>query len=423
MTTLYILGALMALIAILFVALPLLRTHKTDSAPAHAAANVAIYSDQLAELENDLSNRLISQAQFDLAKPELERRLLQDVPAGASASVAPTLHSTRWLGVTLAVLMPVLAVGIYSQLGAPEAIHAPAAQAPQDMVAQDEHSQQQEIEAILPRLIQHLQEQPDDIGAWQNLGRTMLALQRFEEAAKAFEKITEITPKSAQAFADYADALGMAQGQKLLGKPAQMIDKALKLEPKNPKALYLAGFVSIEAGNLKEGVKHWEKLLSVLPPEQRGVESLRQKIAELRQQAGEAGAQTPASATTSTESGAKASSSTATVSGQASLSATLQSQAAPEDTVFVFARAVAGPKMPLAMLRVKVKDLPVKFNLDDSMAMSPQMKLSNFPDVVIVARVSKGSTAIPQPGDLEGVSAPVKLGASNVKVEISRKIE
>lgn len=400
----------MALIAMLFVALPLLRTHKTDMAPAHDAANLAIYTDQLAELENDLNNRLISQTQFDLAKPELERRLLQDIPVGAGP--APTLQNSRWLGFTLALLLPLLAIGIYSQLGAPEAINAPT------MTAQTDDSQDQEIAAILPRLQQHLQEQPEDIEAWKNLGRAMLALQRFDEAAQAYEKITQITPKSAQAFADYADALGMVQGQKLLGKPTQMIAQALKLDSKNPKALYLAGFASIEAGNPKEGVMHWEKLLAELPPEQRGVESLRQKIAELKQQAGlpDTTAQTTAEAKPT--SGAKA-----TISGQARLSATLQSQASPEDTVFVFARAVAGPKMPLALLRVKVKDLPVKFNLDDSMAMSPQMKLSNFPEVVIVARVSKSGTAITQPGDLEGVSAPVKLGASKVQVEISRKIE
>ena len=409
MTMLYLIGAVMALVAMLFIALPLLRrTRKPGVAPEQDAANVAIYTDQLAELEDDLSNRLLSQTQFDLAKPELERRLLQDVPVGVTQ--APAQQSARWFGVLLSLLIPLIAIGLYFQLGTPEALNAPA---PADQTVS---AQEQEIEAILPRLVQHLREQPGDIAGWKNLGRALLALQRFDEAAQAYEKITLITPKSAQAFADYADALGMAQGQKLAGKPTQVIAQALKLDPKNPKARYLAGFASIEAGNLKEAIMHWEKLLAELPPEQRGVDTLREKIAELKQKTG------LPSATTGTEAKSTAVAS-ATISGQAQLNAALKNQASPEDTVFVFARAVDGPKMPLALLRVKVKDLPVDFKLDDSMAMSPQMKLSNFPNVVIVARVSKNGTAIPQPGDLEGVSAPVKLGAHNVKIEITRKIE
>ena len=409
MTTLYTLGALMALAAMLFIALPLLRQRKVDTAPAQDAANVAIYTDQIAELDNDLRNNLLTQAQYDLAKPELERRLLQDVAQGETA--APAKQSAPWFGVGLSLLVPLLAIGIYFQIGTPDAIHAPA------LVTQNVDAHNQEIEAILPQLQQHLQNQPDDVDAWKNLGRAMLALQRFEEAAQAFEKITQITPKSAAAFADYADSLGMAQGQKLAGKPTQMIAQALKLDSKNPKALYLAGFASIEAGDPKAAVKHWETLLAQLPPEQRGVDSLREKIAELKQQAGLV---SPAAGTPAVK---PAADSAASISGQANLNATLKSQASPEDTVFVFARAVAGPKMPLALLRVQVKDLPVKFNLDDSMAMSPQMKLSSFPEVVIVARVSKSGTAITQPGDLEGVSAPVKLGARNVQVEISRKVQ
>lgn len=408
MTTLYLIGALMALVAMLFVALPLLRTRsKSDTSPAQDAANVSIYNDQLAELETDLNNGLLSQQQFDLAKPELERRLLQDVSAGGA--IVPTQQSPRWVGIVLAILMPVIAIALYFHLGNPDAINTPN-------FTDQANAQGQEIEAMLPKIMQQLKTHPDDVEAWQMLGRAMFALQRFPEAAKAYEQITQIQPDSAQALADYADALGMVQGQKLAGKPTEIIQKALKLDPQNPKARYLAGFASIEEGDLKGAIAHWEKLLAELPPEQKGVDMLRQKIAELRQQAG-----MPAIAEATPS--AKPADASASISGKARINAALKGQASPEDTLFIFARAVSGPKMPLALLRVKVKDLPVDFNLDDSMSMSPQMKLSNFPDVVIVARVSKSGTAITQPGDLEGVSAPVKLGARNVQVEISRKIE
>ena len=409
MTTLYSIGALMAFVAMLFVALPLLRTRsQSNTAPAQDAANVSIYSDQLVELESDLKNDLLSQQQFDLAKPELERRLLQDVSTESAA--IPAQQNVRWIGVILSILVPIIAVGTYFKLGNPAAINEPSFSQPAA------NAQDQEVEAMLPQLTQHLQQQPDDIEAWQMLGRALISLQRFPDAAQAYEKITLLKPDSAQALADYADALGMAQGQKLTGKPTQMIQQALKLDPKNSKARYLAGFAAIEEGKPKEAIAHWEKLLAALPPEQTGVDMLRQKIAELKQQSGlpETANATPSAAPAGT---------TASISGKVRIKSALNNQADPEDTLFVFARAVSGPKMPLALLRVKVKDLPVDFNLDDSMSMSPQMKLSNFPDVVIVARVSKSGTAMTQPGDLEGVSAPVKLGAKNVQVEISRKIE
>lgn len=413
MTTLYLIGAFMALGAMLLVALPLLRVRKPDTAPAQDAANVAIYSDQLAELDADLNSGLLTQQQYDLAKPELERRLLQDVSVATAAP--PALQSARWTGIILSLLVPLIAVSVYLKIGNPDAINAPALQAQAEAEASPEQLQ---IEAMLPKLVERLKEQPDDVTGWKMLGRALLALERFPEAAQAYEKITLITPKSAQAYADYADALGMAQEQKLAGKPTQMIEKALKLDPKNQKARYLAGFAAIEAVDPKGAIAHWERLLAELPPEQPGVDMLRQKIAELRQQTG-----LPKTASDSAPIATPTAAAAATISGQARLNAALKNQAAPEDTLFIFARAVAGPKMPLALLRVKVKDLPVDFKLDDSMAMSPQMKLSSFPEVVIVARVSKSGTAITQAGDLEGVSAPVKLGARDVQVEISRKIE
>jgi len=414
MNTLYLIGSLMALVAMSFVAVPLLRKRKTSAAPAQDAANVAIYADQLVELDKDLNNGLITQAQFDHAKPELERRLLQDVSADVTPAPAATQQTSRWVGIILSVLIPIVAVSVYFLIGKPEALDASVAQRTED-------PQRQQVEAMLPQIEQRLKEQPDDIAAWTMLGRVMMSLQRFPEAADAYGKIAEITPKSAQAFADYADALGMAQDQKLAGKPTQMIAQALKLDPKNQKALYLSGFAAIEAGNNQAAIAQWEKLLAELPPEQKGVEKLRAQIAELRQQAGLPQAAVMEKPTAAPSAGGTTS--TASVSGQARLNPALKSFANPEDTVFVYARAVSGPRMPLSMLRIKVKDLPVDFNLDDSMGMTPQMKLSDFPEVVIIARVSKAGSAVSQPGDLEGMSAPVKLGTRNLKIEISRKIE
>lgn len=401
MTTFIALSALMALCAAFIIALPLLHGRQA-AAPAQDAANVAIYTDQQAELETDLAQGVLSQAQFDLAKHELERRLLQDVSPPAES--ATTVKPARWPGIVAALMVPLLAIGLYLKIGNPNALDPAALNPP---AADPMITQLQQVETLLPKLEQRLQAQPNDPTGWDMLGKSYMALERYPEAAKAYAKLAELQPREAQVFADYADAQAMAQGQTLTGKPSELIAQALKLDPANEKALYLAGYAAQEAGNRKAAMAHWGKLLAQLPPESEGAAVLRQNLAELKQQtAGQAGAQADAS-----------------VSGQVRLAATLQGKPAPQDTVFVFARAVEGPKMPLAMLRAQVKDLPLNFTLDDSTAMSPQMKLSNFPEVVIVARISKSGGAVPQPGDLEGVSAPVKLGAKNIVIEISRKIE
>ncbi len=366
----------MAVFAAAIIAWPLLRARKLDSAPAQDAANVAVYSDQLAELQTDFNNQLLSQAQFDLARHELERRLLQDVPPAevAKANSARTLL----LGWGLALTIPVGAGLLYWQLGSPQALNPP----PPDPAL----VQLQQVQALLPKLEQKLQEQPNDVTGWTMLGKANMALEKYPEAAQAYAKLIQLTPQDAQAYADYADALAMAKGQTLVGQPTALIAQALKLDPSNGKALYLAGFAALEAGKPQLAVAHWEKLLKQIPADGPGAAMLQEKLAQLKQQsvpAKESGAKNPGAVE-------------AAISGQVSLAENLRGAAAPQDTLFVFARATAGPKMPLALLKAQVKDLPVNFSLDDSMAMSPQMKLSNFTEVVIVGPVSKSGTAMKQ---------------------------
>lgn len=400
----------MALIAAGFVAWPLLRARSFSAAPAQDAANVAVYSDQLSELQTDFHNKLLSQVQFDLAQHELERRMLQDVPL--TASPAPRATRTLGLGIGLALMVPLAAALLYYRLG------NPAAMLPQ--AVDPALAQMQEVQALLPKLEQRLRDQPNDATGWMMLGKANMALEHYPEAAQAYAKLVQLTPKDAQAYADYADALAMANGQTLVGQPSALIAQALNLDPANGKALYLAGFAALETGKPKDAIMHWEKLLKQIPADGPGAAMLQEKLAQLKQFSG-TGA--PGTTTATGANASKPGTTAASISGNVTLAANLRQQAAPQDTLFVFARAASGPKMPLALLKLQVKDLPVKFNLDDSMAMSPQMKLSNFPEVVIVARVSKSGTAMTQPGDLEGVSAPVKLGAKNVAVEITQKIQ
>lgn len=274
------------------------------------------------------------------------------------------------------------------------------------------------------------------------LSRSYLVLGRLQEAAQASERVVKLKPNDAQALADHADVLAMRAGRVLDGEPMKLIERALKLDPDNLKALALAGAAAFDRGDGNEAARLWDRVALLGPPGSPVVQQAREGAAEARKMAAErAGAtggsaaqaqaqtQAPAPAPAPAQ-GPGASQKTAvagpTVRGTVTLSAALKAQAKPEDTVFIFARnAEAGPgapRMPLAIVRKQVKDLPAAFTLDDSLAMGPGMGLSSARQVVVGARISGSGQAMPQPGDLEGLSAPVAVGSQGVVVEISRAL-
>jgi len=233
-------------------------------------------------------------------------------------------------------------------------------------------------------------------------------LDRYPEAAAAYASAVKRSPKNAELLADYANALAMAQGRKLEGEPERLIAQALALEPGNVKALMLAGSAAFERRDFEGAIVHWERILKVVPPEADIVELVKDGIEDARKLSG---SERPAASPT-----ARA---PAAVSGTVRLSAEMAARAAPEDTVFIFARAAEGARLPLAVQRRQVRDLPATFTLDDSMGMAAGMKLSDHPQVVIVARVSKSATPAPQPGDLEGSTGPVANRSAGIELEIS----
>jgi cytochrome c-type biogenesis protein CcmH len=218
----------------------------------------------------------------------------------------------------------------------------------------------------------------------------------------------------------------MAQGQSLAGPPTKLIDKALALDPNYPKALALAGSAAMERGDYAAAIRHWEHLLKGLPADSEDAKMIQSGLQQahefLAQSKGGKGARM-ARAEPEPETTQSVAQGKERISGTVTLSSVLSGKAGPTDTVFVLARAAQGPKMPLAILRKQVKDLPIQFALDDSMAMSPQMKLSNFDEVVVVVRVSKSGNAVPQPGDLQGISNPVKPGSGGLKVSIDTVVQ
>jgi cytochrome c-type biogenesis protein CcmH len=422
MTTFWVIIAFLVAAALAFVLPPLLR-RTAKGGVAREDVNVTIYQDQFAELDADLRNGVLGQEQHEQGRRELQQRLLEDVPATAAATAGASAGGGRGVAVLVGVAVPVLAVLLYLQIGNPKAF-SPVQEDVQVAGAETHAGGQmtpEQIEAMVAKLAARMEKNPGDAQGWVMLGRSYAVMGRFADASVAYSKATTLTPNDAQLWADYADLTAMAAGKRLAGKPVELINKALAADPTNQKALALAGSAAFEMGNYSGAVAYWKKLLQLVPPDSQEARGISGGIAEAQTLA--SGGRPPAgpmAAAQSSDNAAQAAPGGGSVAGVVTLSASLAGKASPTDTLFIFARAANGPKMPLAMMRVQVKDLPVSFALDDTMAVMPAMKLSNFQEVVVAAKISKSGSANPQSGDLQGVSNAVKLGASGVKVVIDQ---
>jgi cytochrome c-type biogenesis protein CcmH len=350
-------------------------------------ANVSIYRQQLRELDADLAAGKVAREDFERSRSELERRLLDDV----AASEAPARRlAVPWPAV---VAIPALAVAVYFAVGSPGMIQREAEHA---MTAQ-------QFETMIARLAARLRENPNDLDGWKLLGRSYSVLGRFNDAVDAYSRAATLAPRDPQVLADFADALAMSRGQSMAGEPEKLVLRALQIDPTNLKALALAGTAEYERKDYRAAAKTWGRMLPLVPPDSEDARAIQSNIDEALALGG---------AAAPPQSAAKA------LRGEVRLAEKLGKDVSPDDTVFIFARPAEGAGMPLAILRKQVRDLPVAFSLDDSMAMAPSARISAFPKVVITARVSKSGSATPQPGDLQGASRPVANDASGVRVVI-----
>jgi len=407
MTGFVLIAAALLLIALAWLMPTLLRRHETSEGARPGASNLAIIRDQLAELERDLANGTLGKPQYQQAREDLERRALEEAreaPPGARQST-----SARVTALTLSLVIPLGAALLYYVLGSPQAV------SPGATLANEHQVTPQQVEAMVARLAERLESTPDDGKGWALLGRSYAVMQRYEDAARAYARAAALIKDDADLLADYADVLAMSQGQRIEGKPLELVGRALKLDPTQWKALAMAGSAAFERKDYAQAIAYWEKIISRAESESELARSIASNIEEARQLAG-------IKTLPTTEAKKPAPAAVASVQGTVSLSRAHAAKAAPSDTVLIFARALEGPRMPLAILRREVKDLPLTFSLDDTQAMSPAMKLSNFTQVVIGARVSKSGNATPQSGDLQGMSEPVKVGAKNVAIVIDSVI-
>ncbi len=388
---------------------------------------LALLRDQLAATDRDLAAGRIDAATADRLRTEIRRRLLEEHAASPTPWRQEPARGAAW-----AVMggVPLLAAALYLGLGSPDALVLPEREArgAQPTMTQVEAMVSQMTQALEARA-QRGETRPEDAPAWAMAARTLASIQRFKEADQAFARALAITPDDARLLADRADILSLLQGQDPQGEPMRLIERALRIDPDQPKALALAGSAAFKRGDMAAAITHWRRALAHLPPESEFARGLAQSLQEAlqSQSQSQAQAQPGAGARAGTATSPRVQTDTVklaavggSIRGRVSLSPAMRARANPTDTVFIVARAEQGPRMPLAIVRLRVADLPADFTLDDSSAMSPQMRLSAYPDVVVSARVSRSGQAMPESGDLVGGPVYTRVGLRGVELRIDR---
>ena len=403
------LAALFVAIALAFVLPPLLRRREGPAVAGRRSINIAVYRDQLKEMETDHRNGLLTDEQFAIAKVELEARLAQDALEAEEGPAVVSKRSRR-LGFALAGLIPLAAFGLYVLLGNPSAML-------QSSAGQVTAEQQQghDMQAMLQKIEAKAKANPDDGESWFMLARTYSAIGRWADAEQAFATASKLLPKEAAVLSRYAEAVAINAGEQLKGRPMELVQQALALNPGEPKALELAGVNAFREENYAKAVDYWQRLVQQMPPDDPYAQEIQGALMEAQRRAG-GGVQ---ALDNLSEQPAKAPAAhQASVTGTLSVSPALRDKVNADDVIFVFARPAGGSGAPLAALRIRGDALPAAFQLDDSLAMMPSNKLSDHETVTLTARIAKSGGPEAKTGDLEGSLKLVKVGAQDVKLVI-----
>lgn len=395
MTLFFIAAAALLLTAVALVVHPLLRD-RTDRAEDRQDEVVGLGRERLAELKAQKQSGEISESEYTERVGDLEAQLSDDLQSQGRPADPSGGPGGRWIGVGAAVFIPVLSGLLYLWVGSPQALLPGAAQ----QASGTGELQPGDVETMVARLSDRLRENPDDAEGWFMLGRSYMVLNRYDDAAEAFGRLREMVGDVPDVLVGEATALAMARDGALRGEPAQLVQRALEQQPDHAQALWIAATAAYQAGDNDAALDYYRRVAPMLEGDQ--LQQVRGMIEEL----------SPAGAGDSAmdETGDAAASLEVTVT----LSPSLRGEAEDGDTVFIFARAVDGPPMPLAAVRKTVADLPVTVTLDDAASMSPQHKLSGFERVTVAARVSRSGEPAARPGDLEGGTGPVSTDTEQV---------
>jgi cytochrome c-type biogenesis protein CcmH len=403
---------------------------------------------QLKQLRQRLDSGSLDQARYDQARAPLERQLLDLMvhapdaaePAAVASGTPPRRAGVQTWALLGGVALVVAAVG-YSFTGAPDAINQVPGQvaAGGDGQGASHDMSSEQMATLVQKLAERMQANPDDAEGWVMLGRSYAAMGRAEDALGALAKAVKLSPKDPGVLADFADAMAVKNNRTLEGEPLQLIERALQIDPSHLKSLVLAGTAAFNRDDYAKAVSYWDRAVQVGPADNPMVQIAQSGAAEARERgklpppaanvapapgaAVEAAAAPGGAATVAAAEAAAAAGPPARITGIVDLSPALRAKVTPEDAVFVYARAAEGSRMPLALVRRQVKDLPLSFTLDDSLAMSPAARLSGASKVVVGARITKSGQAMSQPGDLEATSAPMGVVTDGVTLTISSEVK
>lgn len=380
----------------------LLRERKPVTQASQAKANAKVYRDQILDLDREHDSGHISDQEWQQSRDELSLRLLEDTSA-VDDPAAKAEKPAMWTAVVLAVALPLGSMGLYMWVGEPEALNPLALKTPDQVDPKD-------LVKMAQTLAEKLQAKPDNLQGWVMLGRTYRTLENFDAALKAYDSALKLSADDDLKL-ERIEIIAMQRQGRFEGEPWNVIREVLQRDPQHFGALLTAGSASYAEGKFADALKYWEQARKPLDANNPDLEGLESAIATVRERLG----MPPTKATPAATSGLN-------VTGQVILSASLKSKASPNDVVFIYATPANGDRMPLAIFKTTVSQLPFNFTLDDSTAMAPDRKLSAAGEVMVKVRVTKSGNAMPQSGDLSGSLGPVKVGAKGLKLEIKDQI-
>ena len=373
-----------------------------ESATSRRQMNAAIYREELDKLEADRLSGTVDSANYEQVHAEMRQRLFQDTDEADDLAISGSPKKTI-IGISIFVV--ILSTGLYFSLGDVFRIAN---------INDANPAAQQGVEKMVAEFAAKMEKEPDNLKGWAMLARSYRIMGRNADAEKAYVRAGSFVDTDPQLLADYADVLAANANGNFTGKPLQLINKALALDPNNLLALWLLGTADFNNQNYKAAVQSWEKLAKQLPADSNEARTIAESIAEARSKGGLA----PASAAAGTSASAPVVSNLG-VSGQVGITIDLQSKIKTGDILMVIARK-PGERMPVAVLKTAVTAFPMNFLLNDTLAMSPTALISQLPEVLIEVRVSKTGMAMPEAGDLISKPQTVKVGASNIRLMIDQ---
>ena len=392
-----------AVILILFILAALFRPFLWKSTAQHASRqqlNAAIYKEEIAKLEKERAEGLIDTASYEISHAEMRQRLFQDTSEDDGVAV---LGSPKKTIIALTIFIPVIATAMYFWLGSAQQIAGGGAQ---------QQIAQKDVEKMVAGLAAKMEQDPTNLKGWAMLARSYKVMGRPKDAEKAYDRAGAYLDGDAQLLADYADVSASNADGNFEGKPQAIINRALKADPNNMMALWLAGTADYNRGDYKGAVQVWGRLAKLLPADSEDMKMIQGSIMEARGKANlppEPIGSQPASSAVSGKN----------IGGVVEIKPDLKSRIKPDYIVMVIARA-PGARMPVAIMRARAADLPLRFVLNDALAMTPDSLISNLNEATIEVRISKSGQAKAEPGDLFSQIQTVKVGSSNLKIVVDQ---